>query len=138
MSATYYALIGSSNETGEEVRWTVTARNLEQDIIALAEEECRITGEDLEFFAGFELIGSSKVAGSIGCEELAWSRDWMPGEKFKASVLKLNDDGRTYKAFNDAKREQVQDFLARAQAVGLGEEALALVAEFSPQFVPGK
>ena len=35
MSASYYALIGSSNETGEEVRWTVTARNLEQDIIAL-------------------------------------------------------------------------------------------------------
>lgn len=138
MTATYYALIGTSDETGEEVRWSVTARTSETEIITIAEEECRITNEDLEFFAGFELIGSSKVAGSIGAEELTWSRDWMPGEKFKASVFKLNDDGRTYKVFHDAKHEQVMDFLAKAEAVGLGEVAHALVAEVTPHFVAEK
>jgi hypothetical protein len=138
MSTTYYALIGTSKDAADAVRWTVTARNSEMDIIGLAEEECRLSGEDLEFFAGFELIGSSRHAGGIGCEELAWSRDWMPGEKFKASLLKLNDDERTYKIFDDAKREQVEEFLAKAKAVGLLETALALVARFSQPFTPPK
>lgn len=134
MSTTYYALIGSSNETGEDVRWSVTGRISENDVITLAEEECRITGEDLEFFAGFELIGSNKRAGSIGCEKLTWSRDWMVGEKFQASLLKLNDDGRTYHVFNKAKREHIEEFLTKAEAVGLRAEADALVAELSPEF----
>jgi len=125
MSARYYVLIGTSSEDDEPVLWRVAAVT-ESEIIAEAEEECRISGEDLEFFAGFELIGTSKRAGSIGAHALTWSRDWMPGEKFKASLLKLSDEGRTYKAFNAANPAQVRAFLEQAEAAGLRREAEAL------------
>ncbi len=130
MSSNYYVLIGSSDETGDPVTWQVSVTT-EDEVIARAEAECRASNEDLEFFAGFELIGTGKVAGSIGCDTLTWSRDWMPGEKLKASVLKLSDDGRTCKAFNVANPAQVNAFIEQATAVGLGTEAEALVARHS-------
>lgn len=123
----YYVLIGSSSEAAEPVAWRV-ALMTEAEVIAQAEEECRVSGEDLEFFAGFELIGTSKRAGSIGAHALTWSRDWMPGEKFKASLLKLGDEGRAFKAFNAANPVQAQAFLAQAAAVGLETQARALAA----------
>jgi len=125
MSARYYVLIGSSSEDDEPVVWRIAAVT-ESEIIAQAEEECRLSGEDLEFFADFELIGTNKRAGSIGAHALTWSRDWMPGEKFKASLLKLGDEGRTYKAFNAANPVQVRAFLEQAEAAGLRREAEAL------------
>ena len=121
----YYVLSGSSNEAADPVTWRVAVAS-EGEIIAQAEEECRSTGEDLEFFAGFELIGTSKSAGSIGAEALTWSRDWLPGEKFKASLLKLEDEGRSYQAFNAADPVQVRAFLEQAASVGLGADAEAL------------
>ncbi len=121
MTRRYYLLIGTS----EPVSWTVNLAS-ESEIIAQAEEECRLSGEDLEFLAGFELIGSSSHAGSIGAETLTWSRDWMPGEKFRASLLKLGDEGRTCKAFSEAIPTQVQDFLRQAASVGLRSEAETL------------
>ena len=127
MSAPHYILIGSSNESAEPVIWQL-ALLTEEEVVARAEAECEITREDLEFFAGFELIGTSKRAGSIGATALTWSRDWMPGEKLKASLLKLNDDGRSFKAFNADRPEKVQEFLDQAAAVGLCREAEALVA----------
>ena len=125
MSARYYVLIGSSNEDDEPVAWRVTVVT-ESEVIALAEEECRISGEDLEFLAGFELIGTAKQTGSIGAHALNWSRDWMPGEKFKASLLKLGDEGRTYKTFSAADPAQVRAFREQAEAAGLHSEAKAL------------
>ena len=127
MSTPHYILIGSSNESAEPVIWQL-ALLTEDEVVARAEAECEITREDLEFFAGFELIGTSKRAGSIGATALTWSRDWMPGEKFKASLLKLSDDGRTFKAFNAALPEKIQEFLEQAATVGLRREAEALVA----------
>lgn len=127
MSAPHYILIGSSNESAAPVIWQL-ALLTEDEVVARAEAECEITREDLEFFAGFELIGTSKRAGSIGATALTWSRDWMPGEKFKASLLKLSDDGRTFKAFNADHPEKVQEFLDQAAAVGLRHEAETLVA----------
>jgi len=121
MSTRYYLLIG----TPAPVAWTVGVAS-ESEIIARAEEECRVSGEDLEFLAGFELIGSGKQAGSIGVHALNWSRDWMPGEKLKASLLKLGDEGRTCTAFVANDAAQVTTFLDRAAAVGLHREAEAL------------
>jgi hypothetical protein len=127
MTGTYFALIGSSSETDEFVTWRVSTVT-ESEVIALAEKECRTSGEDLEFFAGFELIGTSKRAGSIGAHALTWSRDWIPGEKFKASLLKLGDEGRTFKAFNAANPVQVKAFVDHAASVGLGSEAATMTA----------
>ena len=121
----YYLLIGSSSESAEPIAWRVAVAT-EDEVIAQAEEECRITGEDLEFFAGFELIGTSKRAGSIGAHALTWSRDWMPGEKFKAALLKLGDEGRTCRAFNAANPVQARVFLEQAAAIGLEAQARAL------------
>lgn len=121
----YYVLAGSGDEATEAVTWRVAVVS-EGEIIARAEEECRSTGEDLEFFAGFELIGTSKSAGSIGAEALTWSRDWLPGEKLKASLLKLGDEGRSYQAFAAADPVQVQAFLDQAASVGLRADAEAL------------
>ena len=129
-NSNYYVLIGSSSEAAEPVAWRA-ALMTEDEVITQAEEECRASGEDLEFFAGFELTGTSKRAGSIGAHALTWSRDWMPGEKFKASLLKLSDDGRTFKAFNAERPEKVQEFLDQAAAVGLRHEAETLVANRS-------
>ena len=98
--------------------------------MARAEEECRASGEDLEFLAGFELIGTGKRAGSIGVHALEWSRDWMPGEKLRTSLLKLGDEGRTCSAFDAADPAQVRAFLDQAEAVGLRGEAEVLT-EFS-------
>lgn len=125
MSTRYYVLIGSSSEIAEPVTWEVTIAT-EDEVIARAEEECRITNEDLEFLAGFELIGTSKHAGSIGAQALNWSRDWRPGEKFEASLLKLSDEGRTFRVFNAANPVLVQAFLEHAAAVGLRGDAEAL------------
>lgn len=125
MTARYYLLLGSP----EPVAWTVDVAS-ESEIIARAEEECRLSGEDLEFLAGFELIGTGKRAGSIGVHALGWSRDWMPGEKLRTSLLKLGDEGRTCKAFDAADPAQVRDFLEQAEAVGLRADARAL-AKFS-------
>ncbi|WP_153111615.1 hypothetical protein [Propionivibrio limicola] len=135
MSAAYFALIGTSNENGAEVRWTTTVYKSESDIIALAEEECERSGEDLEFIAGFELLGLNKRGGR-SCDQFIWSRDWMPGEKLKTSLIKLNDDGRAHWTYNHTKQEEVQEFLTKAEALGLGENARALVAEYSPNFAP--
>lgn len=121
----YYVLIGSSSEAAEPVAWRV-ALMTEDEVIAQAEEECRVSGEDLEFFAGFELTGTSKRAGSIGAHALTWSRDWMPGEKFKAALLKLGDEGRTCRAFNAANPVQVRVFLEQAATIGLEAQARAL------------
>lgn len=121
----YYLLIGSSSESAEPVAWRVAVAT-EDEVIARAEEECRVSGEDLEFFAGFELIGTSKRAGSIGAHALTWSRDWMPGEKFKAALLKLGDEGRTCRAFNAANPVQARVFLEQAAAIGLEAQARAL------------
>ena len=125
MSAPHYILIGSSNESAEPVIWQL-ALLTEEEVVARAEAECEITREDLEFFAGFELIGTSKRAGSIGATALTWSRDWMPGEKFKAALLKLGDEGRTCRAFNAANPVQARVFLEQAAAIGLEAQARAL------------
>ena len=121
MTARHYLLLG----TAEPVTWTVDIAS-ESEIIARAEEECRLSGEDLEFLAGFELIGTGKRAGSIGVHALDWSRDWMPGEKLRTALLKLGDEGRTCRAFNAADPVQVRVFLEQAEAVGLRNEAKAL------------
>ena len=121
MTTRYYLLIG----TTEPVVWTVDVAS-ESEIIARAEAECRVSGEDLEFLAGFELVGTGKRAGSIGVHALAWSRDWMPGEKFNTSLLKLGDDGRIFKAFDTTDPAQTKDFLEQAEAAGLRYEAEAL------------
>lgn len=121
MTTRYYLLLA----TPEPVAWKVEVAS-ESEIIARAEEECRISGEDLEFLAGFELIGVDKRAGSIGVNALDWSHDWMPGEKLRTSLLKLGDEGRTCRAFDAADPVQVRSFLEQAETAGLLNEAEAL------------
>lgn len=117
MTTRYYLLIG----TAEPVAWTVDVAS-ESEIIARAGLNAR-QREGLEFLAGFELVGTGKRAGSIGVDlALAWSRDWMPGEKFNTSLLKLGDDGRIFKAFDTTDPAQTKDFLEQAEAAGLRYE----------------
>lgn len=129
MSNRFYALISTGSERGETEEWSIKAGFSEQDIIDMALAECAATNEDLEFWAGFEIIGG------FGANQLTWSRDWMPGEQFRTSVLKLNDEGRTFRTYNVEKHDEVRTFLSRAKEIGLESTARELIAEHSPQFV---
>ncbi len=129
MLTTYFAIIGTSRNACGEVRWTLTARNSEANIINLAADECRYSGNMLERLAGLAWIDiNPPKAGKP--EIFKPAHPFTPEEELQAALIKLNDDGRTYIIFDDSKPEEVEDFLDYADDIGLDKKAQMLVEKF--------
>lgn len=121
---TYYSITGSSRNASGGARYALGFIVDQAEIISFAREECGREGTSLESFAGIEFAGINPDEDGH-FEEFTPSRAWNEGEEFAAALSKLNDDGRTYEIFDTAGNGD--EFIARAEIYGLGDEARALV-----------
>ncbi len=120
----YYSITGTSRNSAGGARYALGRVVDKEDIINFAHEECGREGISLESVAGIEFIGINPDADG-DFEEFIPAREWNEGEEFAAALSKLNDDGRTYEIFDMAT--ECDEFIARADCLGLGNEARALV-----------
>lgn len=119
----YFAVNGSSKGGAFDFadimpgfpRCFATRNNTEADIVEFAINECIREGSSLEEIAGIGWIADGDF------ERVVPARPFEEGEKFKAALAKLNDDGRTYRVFN--MDTEILAFLAYAEGVGLSSTA---------------
>lgn len=130
MTKHFFALIGTSSNACGGVKWAATGYNSTADIIGFAQAECNRQGSNLESLVGIEFVGvNPDNDGEFS--EYKPSRDFAEGEELRAALEKLNDDGRTFKIYDDSDPTAVLEFLEDAESVGLSERASELTGKFS-------
>ena len=119
----YFTVSGTSRNAYGGVRWHVSANETEQSIIGYADHEMTRSGQSFEDFIG---IGFKTINEDTDEEEIVPEREMTIDEMFEAALLKLSDDGRTYRIFKMDDAEALEEFLLQADMAGLQKEAQSL------------
>lgn len=118
----FYTISGSSTASVQPISWSIGQLSQEQ-IVGLAENECRNEGSNLADLIGIEWVGVGQADEEGEYAQYEPARPFNPGEHLEAAMLKLNDDNRSFKIFTnkDEFMKQVKEisfnseFLAKAQ-----------------------